>query len=156
MTRAALLLLLPALAACHVQGKDSAASGDNVTINADGNGKVAFDLPFAKGEVKLPAAMMTKGNIDIDGVKLMPGSKLTGFSLNGGDKDSTVHMSFTAPQPPDAVRAYFLDQFRQKGLSAKATADGVNGTSRDGGAVVIRVSAAGSGSQGTIEAHDKN
>jgi hypothetical protein len=156
MTRAALLLVLPALAACNVQSKDPATSDGNVTINADGNGKVAFDLPFAKGEVKLPAAMMTQGDIDIDGVKLMPGSKLTGFNLNGGDEDSTVHMTFTAPQPPDEVRAYFLDQFRAKGLNAKATAEGINGTSRDGSPVVIQVSAAGNGSQVTIEARDKH
>lgn len=156
MTRVALLWLLPVLAACHVQGKDAGASDDNVSINADGNGKVAFDLPFAKGEVKLPAAMTSKGNIDIDGVKLMPGSKVTGFSLFGGDKGSTVHMAFTAPQSADEVRAYFLDQFRRKGLDAKATAEGINGTAKDGSPVVIKVSAAGSGSQGTIDARDKN
>jgi len=152
MKSVALLALFPLLAACHVQSKDAAKSDENVSINADGSGQVAFDLPFAKGEVKLPGSIMAKGNLDIDGVKLMPGSKMTGFSLHGGDKGSTVHMTFTAPQSPDEVRAYFLDEFKAKGLHAQLSGDAVTGTSKDGSPVTIHVEQAGSGSQGTIDA----
>jgi hypothetical protein len=150
-----LVALFPLLAACHVQSKDAARSDENVSINADGNGQVAFDLPFAKGDVKLPGSIMAKGNLDIDGVKLMPGSKMTGFSLHGGDKGSTVHMTFTAPQPPGAVRDYFLQQFEQKGLMPRVTAQGVSGTSKDGGPIDIQILGIGSGSQGSIEVQDK-
>lgn len=156
MNRTAILLAIPLLAACHVQGKDAAQSDEKVTINADENGKVAFDLPFAKGEVKLPGSLLDKGNINLDGVKLMPGSKMTGFSLFGGDKGSKVRMTFSNPSSPDAVRAYYLGEFKAKGLQAQATADGVRATSKDGSPFTIQLSPSGGGTQGTIIAQSKD
>jgi hypothetical protein len=155
VNRLAILALVPLIAACNVQTKEANGRDDNVSINADANGKLAFDLPFAKGEVKLPASMMSKGNIDIDGVKLMPGSKVTGFSLHGGDKGSTVRMGFSAPAAPDAVRAYYADQFRKEGGKVQLAGDSVTGTSKDGSPFTIRVTPAAGGSNGTIEVQDK-
>ena len=156
MNRIAVLALVPLIAGCNVQTKDAAGRDDNVSINTDANGKVAFDLPFAKGEVKLPASMMSKGNIDIDGVKLMPGSKVTGFSLLGGDKGSTVNMTFSAPASPEDVRAYFVEQFSKQGAKASIAGDAVTGTSKDGNPFTIRVTPAPGGANGAIEIVDKD
>ena len=82
MTRSALFLLLPLLAGCNFHSKNSARDDDNVSINADASGNISFDVPFAKGQVKVPAGFMHKGDVDIDGVKLMPGSQVTGFNLD--------------------------------------------------------------------------
>ena len=109
----------------------------------DGSGNINFDVPFVKGQVKVPAAMLHNGDFDIDGVKLMPGSKVTGFSVFAQDKGTKVDMAFTATAPPDQVRSYFLDQFNAKGVEAALSGDAVSGKSKDGDPFVIHVSPSG-------------
>jgi hypothetical protein len=157
MTRAAFLLLVPLLAGCDMHSKNPAGGDENVSIHADDSGHVSFNLPIAQGKVKLPQGMMNHGDIDIDGVKLMPGSKMTGFNLDaskGGG--ANIAMSFTSPASPDAVRAYFADQFKQKGIEAAVSGDEVIGKSKDGSPFAIKVSPAAGGSQGKIEIQSKH
>jgi hypothetical protein len=139
-----------------VHSKSPADGDENVSIKADENGQVAFDVPFANGQFKLPEGAMHKGNFDIDGVKLPPGSSMTGFNLDAHDKGATVDMGFTAPGAPDQVRSYFLDQFKQKGVEASASGDGVSGKSKDGSLFTIHLQPAGGGSQGKIEIQSKD
>lgn len=150
MNRSALFLLLPLLAGCTVHSKNQASDDGKVTIQSDANGVVAFDLPFVKGQVNVPASMMHNGSFDIDGVKLMPGSSVTGFSVFAADKGSTVNMAFTAPVSPDQVRSYFVDQFKEKGVEAALAGDTVRGKTRNGSLFTIQVDPSGSGSQGKI------
>jgi hypothetical protein len=157
MNRSALLMPLALLGACNVHSKNPADSGDeNVTINADENGQIAFNLPFVQGQVKVPTGMMHNGNFDIDGVKLMPGSQVTGFNVFAADKGSTVNMTFTAPAAPDAVRSYFVDQFKQNGIDAALAGDTVTGKSKDGSPFTIQVASAARGSQGKIVVQSKD
>ena len=156
MNRSALLMLLPLLAGCNVQSKNPSNDDDNVSIQADQNGQVAFNLSFAKGSVKLPQDAIRTGNFDIDGVKMIPGGKMSGFHLDSANNVSNVNMTFTAPQTPDEVRSYFVDQFRKQGVEAALAGDAVKGTSKDGSAFVINVRPAPSGSQGKIEIQSKD
>ena len=151
MNRSALFLLPILLAGCNVHSKNPANGDENVTIQADENGHVAFNLPFMKGEVKVPTSMMHNGSCDIDGVKLMPGSQVTGFSMFARDHGATVNMTFNAPGSPDQVRSYFVDQFKDKGVEAALAGDAVKGKSKDGSAFTIDVSPAPNGSQGKID-----
>jgi hypothetical protein len=156
MNRSALFLLLPLLAGCSVHSKNSAKGDDNVSVRADESGNISFDVPFAKGEVKVPAGFMSKGDVDIDGVKLMPGSQVTAFNLDSHNNLSNVEMSFTAPASPDQVRSYFIDQFRKQGVTATTSGDAVTGRSKDGNPFRIEVGPAANGSQGKIAVQDKD
>ena len=151
MIRTALLLAgVATLAACNVHHKNPADGDGNVTIKADETGQVTFNVPFASGQVKLPEGMMKDGEIDIDGVKMIPGGTMSGFNVNAGDKNATVNLGFKAPSSPDEVRTYFLTQFKEKGVEAAATGDSVSGKTKDGDSFVIKVEPAGQGSEGTI------
>lgn len=156
MKSSAFLMLLPLLGACDVHSGGGRNDNDNVSINADETGNIAFNVPFIQGQVKVPGSMMHGGDFDIDGVKLMPGSAISGFKLNAGDQGSTVDISFKAPGTLDQTRAYFLDQFKQKGVNAVASGDGISGTSKDGSPFVIHLTAAGGGTEGTVEARDNH
>jgi len=151
MSRATLLVLLPLLAACHVQTRQPDQGDDKVSMKADGDGHFAFDVPFATGAVKLPAAMMHKGNFEIDGVKMFPGTAMTGFNLNASGETTIIKMGFAAPAPPDEVRAYFVEQFAKQGVKASAAGDSITGRSKDGSPFTIQLSPAANGSRGTIE-----
>lgn len=157
MNRFVLLMPLALLGACNVHSKNPANSDDeNVTINADEGGNIAFDLPFVKGQVKVPSGFMHNGNFDMDGVKLMPGSQVTGVSVDAHNDGSTVNMAFTAPAPPDQVRSYFVDQFKKQGVEAALAGDVVSGKSKDGDPFTIQVGPAASGSQGKIVIQSKD
>ena len=154
MNRFALLALPLVLAGCNVHSKDRADGDDNVSVSGDASGNISFDVPFAKGQLKIPSGFMHEGNVDIDGVKLMPGSQVTRFNMNSRDKVSVVEIAFTSPQAPDQVRAYFVDQFHKHGAEASVAGDTVTGKSKDGNPFTIQVSPSGSGSQGKIQAQD--
>lgn len=156
MIRSALLLCVPFLAACDIDAKNPADGDGKVAINGDAQGKVAFDLPFVKGELKLPEGMMQGGEVDIDGVKLMPGSKVTGFSVMAEeDKDSTVNIGFSAPRPPAEVRSYFASEFAKAGAEAATNGDSVTAKSKDGDDIAIAVAPDGAGSKGMITIRSK-
>jgi hypothetical protein len=155
MNRLLPLALVPLLAACDVHTKNPRGE-DNVSIQADENGHIAFNLPIAQGQVKVPTSMMHNSNFDIDGVKLMPGSQVNGFSLDAHHEGATVNMSFTAPAAPDQVRAYFVDQFKKQGVEAALSGDSVSGKSKDGSPFTIQVSPASNGSQGKIVIQSKD
>jgi len=156
MNRSAFLVLVPLLAGCNVHSKNPAAGDDNVSIHADQSGNIAFNLPIAEGKLKVPATFMHEGDVDIDGVKLMPGSVLTGFNLDSHNGVSNVDMSFTAPASPDEVRSYYVDQFRKQGIEAALAGDAVTGKSKDGSPFAIHVSPSSNGSQGKIVIQDKD
>ena len=154
MNRFAILALPLVLAGCNIHSKDKADGDENVSVSGDANGNISFDVPFAKGQLKLPRGFMHEGNVDIDGVKLMPGSQVTGFNMNSRDKVSVVEIAFTSPQAPDQVRSYFVDEFKKHGAEAAVSGDTVTGKSKDGNPFTIQVTASGSGSQGRIQAQD--
>jgi hypothetical protein len=154
MRLAALLISTFLVAACNVHKTDDADG--NVTIQANTDGEVNFNVPFVQGKIKLPEGSMQHSNFDIDGVKLMPGSTVTGVSVFAGDKGATVHMAFKAPAAPDAVRSYFIDQFKQKGVEAAAAGNRVTGKSKDGTPFTIKVGPGVNGSEGTIDIQDKD
>jgi hypothetical protein len=156
MKSLAYLALLPLVAGCNLHTKNPDGDNDNVSIHSDEGGNVSFDLPFAKGQVKLPSSFMHEGDVDIDGVKLMPGSKVTGFNVESHNDVSNVDMSFTAPASPDQVRSYFVDQFKKQGAAVSLSGNKVTGKSKDGSPFTIDVNPSGSGSQGTIKVQDND
>ena len=153
MTRLAFLIVLPLLAGCNVQSKNPSHDDDNVSMSADQNGQVAFNFPFAKGSIKLPASMMHNGQIDLDGVNMPAGTSTTGFHMNSANDRTAVVMSFTNPQTPDQVRAYFVDAFAKNGVTASVEGNAVTGKSKDGDQFTIAVTPAAGGSQGQIVIH---
>ena len=156
MTRFAFLLALALLAGCNFHAHRTDRDHDKVSIQSDAGGNVSFDLPFAKGQLKLPEGFMNKGDVDIDGVKLMPGSHVTGFNLDSHNDITNVDLSFTAPAPADEVRAYFIDQFKKQGVKAAISGDAVTGKSKDGKPFRIEIASAASGSQGKLVVQDKD
>jgi hypothetical protein len=156
MHRSLLLLTIPLLAACDVHSKDPRHADGNVVIQADESGNVEFDLPVVGGKMKVPGGMMHGGDVDIDGVKLMPGSSVNGFSVFAGDKGATVNLAFTAAASPDDVRSYYVGEFRKKGVEAALPGNTITGRSKDGSDFTIQVAPAAKGSQGKIVVHDKD
>ena len=153
MNKSVLGAMVPliALAACDADVTLPPKDGGAVQMKADADGRVAFDLPFAKGEIKLPAAMMSEGKLNLDGVQLPEGSKMSGFNLDAKEgQPAKVNLSFKAPITPDAVKQHFLQQFSKEGVQASVAGDAIQGKTREGTAFSMRLTPDGSGTSGTI------
>jgi hypothetical protein len=159
---------LIALAACHgkvdIGDADSNDSDGNVHIAlgdaAGGNGSVSVDVPGFKANVSLPGINL--GNhVDLDGIKLAPGTKLSGMNVdakdNGGEGDSgTVQMHFTNPQAPGAVLDHYAKSAADAGYGAIARADNKLSAKKDEKSFAVEISPDGSGSRGTITVTGKD
>lgn len=153
MLRAVTLLVLGGtLAACEAEVKEPPVAGSALAVSAKEDGRIAFDLPFARGEVKLPAELMRNSNFNLDGVAMIPGGTITGVDMNAsGDGPAKIDLRFTAPLAPQAVQAYFVEQFRAEGVAASLVSDVITGRTKDGTAFTMRFAPQGSGTLGTIQ-----
>lgn len=142
-------------AAQNDNGTDLSLSldGGNGVIKADGeSGKLSIDLPGLKGAITMPKIELSGDKVDIDGVKLYPGSRVTGMDVNddGGEGAGKVRIRFEADAPPTKVQRYFLDAFKDKGVTATAQGTGLSGVDEDGKSFSIDLAGAGTGTHGTI------
>ncbi len=123
---------LLSLAACSSGGNDNGM----VTVSANSeDGNVSVRVPGVSIDTKLPKAMFTKSDFDIDGVKLFPGSKIQAMNVNAGANTgakAVVDINFTAPGGIDAVRKHFTEGFAHKGVAVKTRGATLSGKTSDG------------------------
>ncbi len=150
--RALILVSIAALplAACEVQktGKDDAT----VNINASENGAVSFQVPGVKGNFKLPASMMKHSDMDVDGVKLFPGSSVN--SVRAEDKNVTI--GFNAPASIAQLKEYYGKEFAKKGVNAVIQGDGFAGKTKDGDDFTLSFAETNGRTAGTMLIRDKD
>jgi hypothetical protein len=155
-----MLVGLGMLSACS-EGDDRERSAQNdngadVAFNAqsgnDGTTKVAVDIPGLQGQFKLPAFKLGKTDVNIGGVKLYPGTRVTGVDVAGqeGRSEGGMIVKFDSDAAPGAIQSYYLNAFREKGLTAAAQGSGVSGRDEHGKPFHIDLNAQGAGTRGTI------
>ena len=108
--RLALLLPIALLAACDRKGEKttveiSAGNGSTTISAAPGkDSRLKIDAPGVKADINLPFMTMISDKMEIDGVKLYPGSTIAGVNINaddsdGGHKDGRFALRFQADAP---------------------------------------------------------
>ncbi len=168
---AALPLLL--LAACEIKVNDDAKgdananAGESAAISIDAGGNVAMasadepsslslSIPGIDAKIKVPGIELGGEDMNIDGMKLYPGSKMTGVNVT--DKEGgngRVEIRFVSPAAPDVVARYYADAAGQADFTgvklartgAASTVTAVNG---EGDPMTITLQPAGKGTLGSI------
>jgi len=137
-------------------GADISITGDDGNVVAAANGKtgiVSLNLPGVSANIRLPKMQLDAGDIDIDGVKLYPGTTVKAMDVKSGvdgGRDK-VDIRFATPAAPGAVRDYYLGAFRDNGATVAAHGTGLSGTGKDGDPFSIDLDpASGGGTQGRI------
>jgi hypothetical protein len=133
-------------------GNASAADGET--------GKLSIKTDGFEAKIAMPKIDMGGGDFDIDGVKLYPGASVNGVNINAkeesGSGASTVDFRYTAPAAPDAVRDWYVKEFKARGITATANTDGISGVSKDGDAFTMTFAPGAEGkTSGTIRVIDK-
>ena len=139
--RIALFVPVALLAAC---GRDPDPTTVTVTAGGDGNAQITaepgkesrlkIDTDGFKADIKVPGLGVLTHKMEIDGVKLYPGSKVAGVNIEGGKgrDDGRFAMRFDAPAGQDKVGEWFGEQFAKNDFTARKTPTGYAGTKRDG------------------------
>lgn len=174
MRKTVLMMSVPLLllAGCEVKVDKDKAGNDSasVTIGADGNVAISasdgaeglsLSVPGAEGRMKIPGLELGGDHMDIDGMKLYPGTKLSGINVTdqSGAGHGKVDMRFTSPASPDQLAAYYAAAARDAGFSdiaVKKAGSGatITATKGDGDLLTITAGAASQGSSGQILIRD--
>lgn len=152
-----MLIGLGVLSACSdADERRSNAQNDNgsdLSMSIDGDDKG----PRGRLSIGLPSFKLDNPDVDIDGVKLYPGARVTGVDISGEDGQSEGGMTirFISDAAPDKVRDYYLMAFMAKGMTATVTRGGIAGTDRDGRPFRIGLTENGSGTRGAVHMGNK-
>jgi hypothetical protein len=154
--RFALLLPIALLAACDRKG-----DGAEVQIRSDNGstdisalsgkeGRLKIDTPGVKADVQIPFLGALTGNMDIDGLRLYPDSKVAGIHIdaNDDDDDGKFNLRFVAPAGRDKVGAWFQQQFDANDFRMTLRGNRFTGTSDEGKPVTLEMR---DGANGTTE-----
>ncbi len=118
----------------------------------DGAADVSVDMPGVEGRFRIPAIKLDNADVDIDGVKLYPGTKVTGVELSGeeGHSEGALVIRFRADAAPASVRDYYLEAFSKKGMRMTASGNGITGQDSNGKPISIALVAQEGGTMGTV------
>lgn len=109
----------------------------NTAIASTENGSVSVKAPGFEGSFKLPKVAIKAEDFDVNGVKLYPGSTVTGFNVSSnnrmGERDKgSVTISFDTPLDAPALREWYAKELARRGFRVEATGDGFAGTTDEG------------------------
>jgi len=152
------------LAACdeHIERKEDSRNGPVTAkgeeagtafaARADANsGAVEVALPGAKLSLDGLGKLMGASDFELDGTKLYPGSKIETLDMrafDGGkhaDENARMHIAFSSPAEPGAVKSWFLNEFGKRGGKVALRDGAIVGETRKGTAYRITLAAAGTG-----------
>lgn len=139
------LATLSLLAACNSRGEGTnfsldatTESGGKVKAGVDGaTGGVTIDAPGIKASIALPKIQLDANDVDIGGVKLYPGSKVTGMNVTANDRAHSggqVRIAFDAPAGAATVKDWFGREMTKKAFKFSVSAAGLSGATSDGDA----------------------
>lgn len=169
MRKTILILAIPLvlLAGCEFKvgkddgGKDAASvqvGGDgNVAISADEGEGISIKVPGFEGRMNIPGIELGGDSIDIDGIKLYPGSTFDGLNVADGKGagNGVVDIRFSSPAAPDKVAVYYAAAARDNGFSAikvgnAADVTTLTATNPDGDPMTITMKPGKAGTIGRI------
>ena len=156
------LLALSLLAGCHAKSDNETTVEKTVTITTDGEksivatgGDHGFGIDTGKFKMALdiPGMTLSGGNLDIDGMKLFPGSQVRGMKVTAHEKDDTkdskVVFTFTSPAAPAAVLDHAVKQAEGQGWTVARSGNTLSGT-KDEQSFALALTPNGAKTDGTM------
>jgi len=149
----ALIALL--LAACDGSGGNStevsisSESGDGNTSITAKDGNYSIHAPGFSGSFKLPGLAIQGDDIDIDGIKFPPKSRITAVDAKDGHGDDDhATIKFETEMAPAETLAWFKSKMLAQGYRVETKNAGLAGAKRDGSKFTLDFSPKGNGTAG--------
>ena len=150
-----LALIAVPLAACDGGGGNStqisisSEDGDgNTSIIAKG-GNYSIHAPGFSGSFKLPGLAIQGDDLDIDGVKLPPKSRITAIDAKDGHGDNDhATIRFETEMGPGEALTWLKTKMLARGYRVETRASGLAGATHDGSKFTLDLTAKGNGTSG--------
>jgi hypothetical protein len=135
-----------------------------VLMADDKTGELGIDLPGGVGaSLRLPPEIVRQigqeSKLDIDGVGLYPGARVTRIAATSREgasaKSDSATIRFIAPSKPQAVADWYVAAFREKGHTASQKGSRVEGTTTEGSRFTLDLTADGDGTAGDLVVDSK-
>lgn len=137
--RALMILALIGLAACDDKGAGTDISirgaDGNLVGGADGKtGEIKVDVPGFEGSIKLPKIKLDADSVDLNGVKLYPGSTIQGVDIADGKGagEAGMRLRFESPAAAATVRDWFGERLGKAGFAVTPDGQGLTGKTNEG------------------------
>lgn len=162
--RLALLLPVALIAACDRKGEEATVeiqSGNGstqITAQPGKESRLKIDTPGVKADISVPFLSMMTEKMEIDGVKLYPGSKIAGVNINADDgkDDGRFSLRFQAPAGQAKVADWFRRQFAENQFKMTLQGSRFTGTNDDGNPVSLDLRDGANGmTEGEIRIEDR-
>jgi len=124
----------------HTDVRTTSSGGNSSAVASSSGGAVASSLSIDaddfKANLEIPGMSFGSNHLDLDGMKLFPGSTVKGMHVRATDRGSNQRgqmvLNYSSPAAPLVVAQHMADQARKAGftLTANTTAL-VSGTKRD-------------------------
>jgi len=156
MVRMLLLALIAVpLAACDGGGGNStqisisSEDGDGNTSVTAKDGNYSIKTPGFSGSFKLPGLAIQGDDLDIDGVKLPPKSRITALDAKDGHgNDDQATIKFETEMAPSDTLAWLKSKMLAQGYRVETKDSGLAGAKRDGSKFTLDLSPKGNGTSG--------
>lgn len=163
MLRYVPLALFGLLAACDGGTDHGNATQISITSeDADGNtsitakdGNYTIKAPGFSGSFKLPKFAIAGDDLDIDGVRLPPRSRIVALAAHDGrdDDHGSAAFRFETEMAPAEAHAWFKSKMLARGFRVEEKGLGLVGATNDGAGFVLDLAAKGSGTAGSYAVH---
>ena len=165
MNRLAVLATAALLGACEAKvgtgdGNRSEPAGGGETAKAE-DGKIAFKGPGFDFAINVPD-MAKKANVEDNEGLIYPGASITGLAVDADGmqdgKGGAVDLSFTSPDAPEKVVAWYRDSARAPAFTLSGGNGGkmAGSTKPDGDRFSLELSRkAGGGTDARLTIHDQ-
>lgn len=163
MAMLGLAAALLSLAGCERKAgkEEGGAETASLKVGEDGDAAITAQEGAARASLSIPGIELGGDDMNIDGIRLYPGSRLRGIDVTHGDGSGKglADMRFTSPAAPVKVAAHFAAAARERNFSdIKVTTAGGQATltakKDDGGDLTITMEPAEGGTSGRILVRD--
>lgn len=125
----------------------------NTVINTQGDG-FSMKLPGLAADLNIPGLKIGADKMDLDGMKLHPGTKMAGMNIDGSDGEGgTVRIRYTDPAAPAVIAEHYKHEATAAGYTVDAAGPTRVSAHKDDAKhsrLDVAIGAEGSGSSGTI------
>jgi len=112
---------------------DDTSESEKISIGGEGDGKFSIKADGFSMDVDLPSITLDADDLDLNNVKLYPGTKVTNFKIEdvegGGGK---VVLDFVAPVDEQSLSSWFEEQMTAENYEFEKDGTSLSGTSEEG------------------------
>ncbi len=112
---------------------EDSSDAEKITIGGDSDGKFSIKADGFSMDIDLPSITLDADDLDLNDVKLYPGSRITNFKIEDVDgSGGKVVLDFVAPVDQQGLSDWFAEQMAAEKYELEKDGANLSGTSSDG------------------------